>query len=79
MRPPLRSLRWIESLLEAMTAAGFSGEDAATVYRTFSSAPLGLLLGVAGGSQPGEQTTGTADPDLSTFPVLRRFGPASEP
>src|SRR3982751_1051844 len=29
VRPPLRSLRWIESLLEVMLQAGFSDEDAA--------------------------------------------------
>src|SRR5262245_20084550 len=44
IRPPLRSLRWIESLLEVMTEAGFSDENAAAVYRAFSSFLLGHLL-----------------------------------
>ncbi|WP_262384864.1 TetR/AcrR family transcriptional regulator, partial [Actinoplanes teichomyceticus] len=44
VRPPLRSLRWIESLLEVMTGAGLSGADAAVVYRGFSGFLLGHLL-----------------------------------
>src|SRR5215217_1609188 len=37
IRPPLRSLRWIESMLQVMTSAGFSDEAAAAAYRAFSS------------------------------------------
>ncbi|MGW4948485.1 TetR/AcrR family transcriptional regulator C-terminal domain-containing protein [Actinoplanes sp. NPDC004185] len=79
VRPPLRSLRGIESLLEVMTAAGFSDADAAAVYRAFSSFLLGhLLLEV---SAMGVETGPVEEPevppvhDLSPYPVLRRLEP----
>jgi AcrR family transcriptional regulator len=79
VRPPLRSLRGIESLLQVMTSAGFSDEDAAAVYRAFSSFLLGhLLLEV---SALGVETGPVEEPevapvhDLSAYPVLRRLEP----
>jgi AcrR family transcriptional regulator len=83
VRPPLRSLRWIESLLGVMVDAGFSDEDAAAVYRSFSSFLLGhLLLEV---SSLGVETGPVEEPevppldDLSGYPILRRLqGPLSE-
>jgi AcrR family transcriptional regulator len=77
IRPPLRSLRWIESMLQVMTAAGFRDADAATAYRAFSSFLLGhLLLEVSG---LGVQTTPVEEPDvspvedLSAYPIVRRL------
>ena len=77
IRPPLRSLRGIESLLGVMTAAGFSDADAAAVYRAFSSFLLGhLLLEV---SAMGVETGPVEEPDvvpvddLSDYPILRRL------
>src|SRR3712207_5630368 len=62
VRPPLRSLRWIESLLRVMVDAGFSDEDAAAVYRSFSSFLLGhLLLEV---SALGVETGPVEEPDV---------------
>jgi AcrR family transcriptional regulator len=83
VRPPLRSLRWIESLLHVLVDAGFSDEDAAAVYRSFSSFLLGhLLLEV---SSLGVETGPVEEPDvpplddLSGYPILRRLqGPLSE-
>jgi AcrR family transcriptional regulator len=79
VRPPLRSLRGIESLLQVMTSAGFSDEDAAAVYRAFSSFLLGhLLLEV---SALGVETGPVEEPevapvhDLSAYPMLRRLEP----
>ena len=79
VRPPLRSLRGIESLLGVLTAAGFTDEDAAAVYRAFSSFLLGhLLLEV---SSLGVETGPVEEPevvpvdDLSAYPVLRRLEP----
>jgi AcrR family transcriptional regulator len=79
VRPPLRSLHWIESLLRAMTSAGFSDEDAATVYRAFSSFLLGHLLlevsarGVQTGPAP--EPAGQPAADLGAYPILRRLEP----
>jgi AcrR family transcriptional regulator len=79
IRPPLRSLRWIESLLEVMTEAGFPDEDAAAVYRAFSSFLLGhLLLEV---SAHGVETGPVEEPDVSPiedlgrYPILQRLEP----
>ncbi|WP_249998231.1 TetR/AcrR family transcriptional regulator [Actinoplanes sp. M2I2] len=79
VRPPLRSLRWIESLLEVMIEAGFSDENAAAVYRAFSSFLLGYLLlevsarGVETG--PVEEPDVTPLEDLSSYPILQRLEP----
>jgi AcrR family transcriptional regulator len=78
VRPPLRSLRWIESMLEAMTSCGFSDEAAAAAYRAFSSFLLGhLLLEVsAHGVDTGpieEADPGSPAADLSPYPILRRL------
>ena len=79
VRPPLRSLRWIESLLEVMTQAGFTDENAAAVYRAFSSFLLGYLLlevsarGVETG--PVEEPDVSPIDDLSKYPILQRLEP----
>ena len=79
VRPPLRSLRGIESLLQVMTAAGFSDADAAAVYRAFSSFLLGhLLLEVSAmGVETGPVEEPDVEPvhDLSGYPLLRRLEP----
>ena len=76
VRPPLRSLRWVESFLTAMTDSGFSAEAAVAAYRAYSSFLLGhLLLEV---SQKGVQINavdapeGTPDTgtDLSQYPLV---------
>jgi AcrR family transcriptional regulator len=79
IRPPLRSLRWIESMLQVMTSAGFSDEAAAAAYRAFSSFLLGhLLLEV---SARGVETGPVEEPDvspigdLSAYPILSRMEP----
>ena len=49
LRPPLRSLRWVERFLEGLLDEGFSDEAAVAAYRAFTSFLLGhLLLEVAG-------------------------------
>ncbi|GIF43960.1 TetR/AcrR family transcriptional regulator C-terminal domain-containing protein [Actinoplanes xinjiangensis] len=79
VRPPLRSLRWIESLLGVMTDAGFSDENAAAVYRAFSSFLLGhLLLEVAAHgveTGPVEEPDVSPSEDLSDYPNLQRLEP----
>lgn len=44
VRPPLRSLRWIESFLQTFRSAGFSDDATLYTYRAFTSFLLGHLL-----------------------------------
>lgn len=44
IRPPLRSLKWIESFLAALSTSGFSDHQAVEAYQAFSSFLLGNLL-----------------------------------
>jgi AcrR family transcriptional regulator len=82
VRPPLRSLRWVESFLTAMTGSGFSDEAAVGAYRAYSSFLLGhLLLEVSqkGVSINAEDTSGDGAPspgaDLSSYPSVVRLQP----
>ncbi len=82
VRPPLRSLRWLESFLDALTGHGFSDEAAVAAYRAYTSFLLGhLLLEV---SQQGVPISPLDDPDASPvaedralvqYPHIRRLGP----
>ncbi|MCZ2404559.1 TetR/AcrR family transcriptional regulator C-terminal domain-containing protein [Paenarthrobacter sp. Z7-10] len=80
IRPPLRSLRWTDSFLAALTSSGFSDKPAVAAYRGFSSFLLGhLLLEVAShGADIGPEES--ADPskprsatDLTAFPHIHRM------
>lgn len=44
IRPPLRSLRWIEAFLSGLIERGFSEEAAVRAYRTYTGFLLGHLL-----------------------------------
>ncbi len=44
VNPPLRSLSWIESMLSALVAEGFSDAQVLFAYRSFNSFLLGYLL-----------------------------------
>lgn len=44
IRPPLRSLRWIEEFLSGLLSRGFADAGAAAAYRSFTSFLLGHLL-----------------------------------
>ena len=49
LRPPLRSLDWVETFLSALVEDGFTDDGAVAAYRAFTSFLLGhLLLEVAG-------------------------------
>lgn len=79
VRPPLRSLRWVESFLAALTGSGFSERSAVDAYRAFSSFLLGhLLLEVSAmGADVGPAEEAELRPprpaDLSGYPLLREF------
>ena len=82
VRPPLRSLRWLESFLDALTSHGFSDGAAVAAYRAYTSFLLGhLLLEV---SQRGVPISPLDDPDaspvaedrtLAQYPHIRRLAP----
>jgi AcrR family transcriptional regulator len=44
LRPPLRSLEWVERFLHGLVSEGFGEEDAVRAYRAFTSFLLGHLL-----------------------------------
>jgi AcrR family transcriptional regulator len=44
LRPPLRSLRWVESFLVSLQRFGFTDDKSVRIYRTFSTFLLGHLL-----------------------------------
>jgi AcrR family transcriptional regulator len=85
IRPPLRSLRWLESFFSVMADAGFSDEDAVIAYRAYTTFLLGhLLLEVSHGTGalPGDDDDSDAAPvgrdrdvGLGDYPHLRRLEP----
>jgi hypothetical protein len=78
VRPPLRSLRWIDSLLDSLIKSGFGEEGAVAAYRAFSSFLLGHLLlevaaaGAAIGPVEGELPAPTRV-DLTDYPRLTQL------
>ena len=79
LRPPLRSVAWVESFLSGLLSEGFTDEAAVAAYRAFTSFLLGhLLLEVSThGADIGpldvvEDTT--ADPSLADHPTVERLG-----
>ncbi|MFL6134665.1 MAG: WHG domain-containing protein, partial [Nocardioidaceae bacterium] len=44
LRPPLRSLKWVEAFLHGLGGEGFSDDAAVAAYRAFTSFLLGHLL-----------------------------------
>jgi AcrR family transcriptional regulator len=77
LRPPLRSLRWVELFLAGLTREGFSDEAAVRAYRAFTSFLLGhLLLEVAMlGADLGPLDVIDEDGDASTasYPSVHRM------
>ncbi|MEO5831978.1 MAG: TetR/AcrR family transcriptional regulator C-terminal domain-containing protein [Nakamurella sp.] len=79
IRPPLRSLRWMESFLTTLNRCGFSDRAAVVAYQLFSSFLLGqLLLEVSGKGVeigPVEEVEQEQPPtsDLTEYPMLKRL------
>lgn len=77
LRPPLRSLRWVESFLDGLAHEGFSDAACVEAYRAFTSFLLGhLLLEVAAlGADLGplDVVEEDADETLAPFPHVRRL------
>ena len=82
IRPPLRSLRWLESFFTVLTGAGFDDDAAVRAYRAFTTFLLGhLLLEIAhrgGAMTTDDEDDGAPAPDpgdmgLEGYPHLRRL------
>ncbi|GAA4658236.1 TetR/AcrR family transcriptional regulator [Kineococcus glutinatus] len=76
LRPPLRSVRWVELFLRTLRGAGFSGRQAVAAYRAFTSFLLGHLLlevsAIGVDTSPVDEPAPT-DPgvgDLAGFPTV---------
>ena len=81
LRPPLRSLRWVEDFLEGLAAHGFSPHQSVIIYRAFSTFLLGHLL-LEASTQGGEIVAPVEDDveffetnDLSAYPRLLELSP----
>ena len=80
LRPPLRSLEWVEHFLDGLTGEGFSDEAAVAGYRAFTSFLLGhLLLEVATlGADVGpldvlEESPDSDNGSLAPYPAVARM------
>lgn len=77
LRPPLRSLDWVEAFLAGLESEGFSDEAAVASYRAFTSFLLGhLLLEVSThGADVGPLDVLEDEPDvgLEDYPMVRRL------
>jgi len=81
LRPPLRSLQWVESFLDGMISEGFADDSAVAAYRAFTSFLLGhLLLEVSSlGADIGPLDIvdpGDDSSSLRDYPNVRRLGAA---
>lgn len=77
LRPPLRSLRWVEQFLEGLSKRGFADKASVVVYRAFSTFLLGHLLletstqgGDLGLDEGGDDIAFIESNDLSDYPRL---------
>lgn len=73
INPPLRSLAWIESMLETLAGEGFDDEEVLFTYRSFNSFLLGFLLMESGARtlrdpQDGDGTIGGSGADPEVVP-----------
>ncbi|MCG7609520.1 MULTISPECIES: TetR/AcrR family transcriptional regulator [Mycobacterium] len=82
VRPPLRSLRWMETFLETLLSYGFSDNAAVAAYRTYTTFLVGqLLLEVSARGvtlSPDEAVLDDEprpDTTLDDYPNLRRLQP----
>jgi AcrR family transcriptional regulator len=79
LRPPLRSLRWVEGFLEALRNYGFSPVGSVAVYRGFATFLLGHLLLESSLGGPESDLPASADiafietNDLSAYPLVTEY------
>lgn len=71
LRPPIRSLRWVEIFLDGLLSEGFEDREAVDAYRTFTSFLLGyLLLEAAVHTEEGQDGSPNGPGELTEFPRL---------
>ncbi|WP_217160418.1 TetR/AcrR family transcriptional regulator [[Mycobacterium] fortunisiensis] len=82
VRPPLRSLRWMETFLETLISYGFGDVAAVAAYRTYTTFLVGQLLlevsarGVAlSADEAVLDDAPRPDTSLAEYPNLRRLQP----
>jgi AcrR family transcriptional regulator len=79
LRPPLRSLTWVERFLQALSEEGFDDPAAAAAYRAYTSFLLGhLLLEAAAHGADITPLDVREEPEesggaLASFPAVRRL------
>ena len=77
LRPPLRSLDWVEAFLSGLESEGFTDEAAVAAYRAFTSFLLGhLLLEVSThGADVGplDVLEESPEPGLEDYPMVSRL------
>lgn len=80
LRPPLRSLRWVEAFLEGLAGYGFTRRSSVAAYRAFATFLLGhLLLETAASNalptDPEEDIEFIESNDLADYPLITELGP----
>lgn len=81
LRPPLRSVRWVDYFLSALTEYGFSDDRVVDTYKAFTSFLLGQLvlevsaMGIDIASAVDDDADADSDEDegLSEYPTLKRL------
>ena len=76
LRPPLRSMRWVEDFLSSLKRFGFADADAVSAYKAFTSFLVGALLLQAAPLTPevlGDEETASSDDDLDGYPTVQRL------
>jgi TetR/AcrR family tetracycline transcriptional repressor len=75
LRPPLRSVRWVEDFLSSLLRFGFSDAQAVAAYKAFTSFLVGALLLQVASMAPetlGEEGEGHST-DLTEHPTVQRL------
>ncbi len=80
LRPPLRSLRWVEAFLEGLAAYGFSRSASVSTYRAFATFLLGHLLletsaAVGMPSNREDDIEFIESNNLADYPLITELGP----
>jgi AcrR family transcriptional regulator len=81
LRPPLRSLRWVEGFLAGLAHYGFGVADSVRIYRSFSTFLLGHLLLESAIYAVDPRVTPAVDiefietNDLAAYPLLMTMSP----